>query len=295
MAVVNVVVIHGIGDLRTTTRSYSQPLQEKIRRHFGVSDPEALAFHEVNWSDIGDAEENDLIRNKYVLPDATLPGARSIWPPNHALGEVLDSMFNASEQARRFLLTGVGDVLIYLTAKGGNAIRQRLLDVILGLRDTLHTQDPRRSTHYVSIVAHSLGSVVAYDTCALLATELRDQVQGLGLSHFFTMGSPLALFTLLQFGGKAMHYAERGVYLDRPDGSGEWLNFYDQQDPIAFPLKHVYPPLPGVAGRTYTIQDLRVQTGTFHAHTNYFENDRIASEIAKRLRVDYHKDLETHA
>ncbi len=290
MAVVNVVVIHGIGDLRTTGQSYSQPLQDKIRQYLGMADPDALAFHEVNWSDIGDAEENDLIRNKYVLPDAIFPGAGSIWPPNHALGEVLDSVLNASEQARRFLLTGVGDVLIYLSTKGGNAIRQRMIDVILTLRDTLRAQDPTRSTHYVSIVAHSLGSVVAYDTCALFANELRDRVQGLGLSHFFTMGSPLALFTLLQYGGEATHYANRGVYLDRPDRSGEWLNFYDQQDPIAFPLKHVYPPLPGVACREYTIQDIRVQTGTFHAHTNYFKNDRIASEIAKRLRLDYQKD-----
>ena len=290
MAVVNVIVIHGIGDLRKADQPYSQPLQDNIRKHFGVDAPDALAFHEVNWSDIGDEEENELIRRKKVLPDATLPGAGSLWPLNHALGEVLDSMLNASEQARRFMLTGVGDALIYLTSKGGTAIRQRLIDVVLNVREQVMAQYPERTNHYVTIVAHSLGSVVAYDTCALLASELREQVSGLGLSHFITMGSPLALFTLLQYGGRATHYARRGVYLDRPDASGQWLNFYDQQDPIAFPLKHVYPPLPGVPGRTYTIQDQRVQTGTFHAHTNYFNNDRIAAEIAKRLRIDYEQD-----
>ena len=289
MAVVNVVVIHGIGNLRKSKESYSQPLQDNIRKHFGVTEPDALAFHEVNWSDIGDEEENDLIVNKKVLPDATLPGAGSIWPPNHALGEVLDSGLNVSEQARRFMLTGVGDVLIYLTSKGGQLIRQRLIDAIVGVREEVE-RHRTKETQYLSIVAHSLGSVVAYDTCALLATELREQVAGLGLSHFFTMGSPLALFTLLQFGGKATHYAARGVHLDRPDGSGEWLNFYDQQDPIAFPLRHVYPPQPGVRGREYTIKDQRVQTGTFHAHTNYFANQMIAKEIAKRLRKDYLKD-----
>jgi hypothetical protein len=290
MAVVNVVVIHGIGDLRKKGESYSQPLQENIRKHFGVADPDALAFHEVNWSDIGDEAENDLILNKHVLPDASLPGAGSIWPPNHALGEVLDSALNVSEQARRFMLTGVGDVLIYLTEKGGNAIRQRMIDTILAVRDEVMSQNPTRDKHYVTIIAHSLGSVVAYDTCALLATKLRKEVKGLGLSHFITMGSPLALFSLLQYGGQTMHYAERGVFLDRPDGSGSWLNFYDQQDPIAFPLTHVYPPLPGKPGRTYQIQDLRVQTGTFHAHMNYFKNERIAKYIAKRLKADYQKD-----
>lgn len=290
MAVVNVVVIHGIGDLRKKDESYSYPLQENIRKHFGVADADALKFHEVNWSDIGDEAENDLILNKHVLPDALLPGAGSIWPPNHALGEVLDSALNVSEQARRFMLTGVGDVLIYLTEKGGNAIRQRMIDTILAVRDEAMAGNPTRDTHYVTIIAHSLGSVVAYDTCALLATKLRKEVKGLGLSHFFTMGSPLALFTLLQYGGQTTHYAERGVLLDRPDGSGSWLNFYDQQDPIAFPLTHVYPPIPGKPGRTYKIQDLRVQTGTFHAHTNYFKNERIAKHIAKRLKADYQKD-----
>lgn len=289
MAVVNVIVIHGIGNLRVANAAFSQPLQQRIRNHFGNFDPAAIEFHEVNWSDIGDAEETDLIENKHVLPDASLPGAASYWPLNHAIGEVLDSVTNISEQARRFLLLSVGDVLIYLTKPGGEQIRQRLIDKIVAVREKLVREQPRRQ-HYVSIVAHSLGSVVAYDVCALFGTRYRDAVAGLGLSSFFTLGSPLALFTLMQYGGAAPHYAQRGVFLDRPDGSGQWINFYDQQDPIAFPLRDVYPPLIGVPGRDYVIRDRRVQTGTFHAHLNYFNNDTIAREIAFQLRSDYEKD-----
>lgn len=290
MAVVNVIVIHGIGNIRGENVAYSQPLQDRIRKHFGIADPHAIAFHEVNWSDIGAAEEMDLINNKHVLPDASLPGAGSLWPPNHALGEVLDSVTNISEQARRFLLLSVGDVLIYLTKAGGELIRKRLMDKIVEVRDLVFSELPRREQRYLSIVANSLGSVVTYDVCALFGTRYRDVVSGLGLSHLFTMGSPLALFTLMQYGGAATHYARRGVYLDRPDGSGCWINFYDQQDPIAFPLRDVYPPLVGVPGREYTIDDRRVQTGTFHAHVNYWNNDVIAREIAFRLRGDYEKD-----
>ena len=289
MSVVNVIVIHGIGNLRAASATYSQPLQERIRKYFGSADPDAIAFHEVNWSDIGGAEEMDLINNKHVLPDASLPGAGSLWPPNHAIGEVLDSFTNISEQARRYLLLSVGDALIYLTKPGGEQIRQRLIDKVIAVREQLIRERPGRQ-QYVSIVAHSLGSVVAYDVCALFGTRYRDAVKGLGLSNFFTMGSPLALFTLMQYGGAAPHYADRGVFLDRPDGSGRWINFYDQQDPIAFPLRDVYPPLIGVPGRDYVIRDRRVQTGTFHAHVNYFTNDVVAREIAYCLRVDYEKD-----
>lgn len=285
MTVIDVIVIHGIGELRKRGQSYSAPLQAKIRKHFG-SDADALAFHEVNWSDIGDAEENDLILNHRVLPDASVPGADALWPPQYVAGEVLDSLFNVSEQVRRFLLIGVGDVMVYLTPKGGDLIRQRLIDAILHVRQQALARDPQR-THYVSLIAHSLGSVIAYDVCALLGTKYRDQVAGLGLANMFTMGSPLALFSLLEYGGTPARYSQRGVYLDRPDG--EWINFYDQQDPIAFPLRYVYPPQPNTPGRTYTIQDRRVQTGTFHAHTKYFTNDVVAHEIAKRLRREYER------
>jgi len=290
MAIVNVIIIHGIGDLRANGEGYSAPLQHNIRQAFGVHDPDALAFHEVDWSDIGNEDQLDLINNKHVLPPATLPDLRTIIEsPKEAVGETIDSVFNLSAQARRFLLTGVGDVLVYLTDAGGEQIRQRLLDTIFTVRANLQRQYPREQ-HYITIVAHSLGSVIAYDVCALLGTMLRSEVRGLGLSHFFTLGSPLALFSLLRFGDEIKRYAKRGVYLDRPDQSGRWLNFYDQQDPLAFLLRDVYPPLPNVPGRMYTIQDVRVQTGTLSAHTHYFANRRIALAIARSLRADYHKD-----
>lgn len=291
MAIVNVIVIHGIGDLRENGSSYSAPLQRNIRRAFGTDDPNVIQFHEVNWSDIGNQDQLDLINRKHVLPAATMPDLRTtLESPFDAAGEVADSVFNVSEQARRFLLTGVGDVLVYLTDAGGKQIRQRMIDVILDVRASLLRQYPQREQHYISIVAHSLGSIIAYDVCALLGTVLSSEIKGVGLSHFFTLGSPLALFSLLQFGDEAMRYAKRGVYLDRPDQSGRWINFYDQQDPLAFLLRDVYPPLPDTPGRSYTIEDMRVQTGTFNAHTRYFPNRRVASTIARYLRADYQKD-----
>ena len=288
MAVVNVVVIHGIGALRETGSQYSSALQHNIRKHFGVADPEALEFHEVDWSDIGDAAENELISEKQVIPRNAIP--RPLLPLRHGLGEVADKLLDASGQFRRFLLTGVGDVMIYLTARGEREIQYRLIKTILDIRAALNATDPRRP-RYISIIAHSLGSVVAYDVAARLAGEYSELVTGLGLSHFFTLGSPLALFSLLEYRDPDQtHYRDRGVLLDRPDRGGEWLNFYDQQDVAAFLLEHVYPPRPDIPGRHYTIQDLRVQTGTFHAHTSYWANQEIAKQIAKRLRADYEKD-----
>ena len=288
MAVVNVIVIHGIGALRKAGTQYSLPLQQNIRKHFGITDPEALRFHEVDWSDIGDALENELIDDKQVIPRNQWP--RPWLPLRHGIGEVLDKLLGVSVEFRRFLLTGVGDTLIYRTPRGEREIQYRLIKTILQVRTELGATDPHRP-RYVSIIAHSLGSVIAYDVAARLAGEYSERVAGLGLSHFFTLGSPLALFSLLAYRNPdETHYSERGVLLDRPDRSGEWLNFYDQQDVASFLLEKVYPPRPDVPGRHYTIQDIRVQTGTFHAHTNYWTNDDVAKAIAKRLRADYEKD-----
>lgn len=288
MAVVNVIIIHGIGALRKAGTQYSTALQDNIRRHFGVDDPNALAFHEVDWSDIGDAIENELIEEKGVIPRNDL--SQPWLPLRHGIGEVLDRLTGASVDLRRFLLTGIGDTMIYSTARGEHEIQYRLVKAILDVRTKLRATDPKRP-RYVSLIAHSLGSVIAYDVAARLAGEYSELVSGLALSHFFTLGSPLALFSLLAYRNPGeTHYSERGVLLDRPDESGVWLNFYDQQDVASFLMEKVYPPLPQVRGRHYTIEDIRVQTGTFHAHTNYWANPEVARRIAVFLREDYEKD-----
>ena len=288
MAIVNVIIIHGIGALRKAGTQYSSTLQRNIRKHFDLDDPDAIEFHEVDWSDIGDALEAELLNVKQVVPQNQWP--RPWFPLRHGIGEVLDKLFGVSVEFRRFLIDGVGDTLIYRTPRGEREIQYRLIRTILAIRSILGATDPRQP-RYVSIIAHSLGSIVAYDVAARLATEYSELVSGLGLSHFFTLGSPLALFSLLEYRNpNESHYSERGVLLDRPDKSGVWLNFYDQQDVASFLLEKVYPPKPDIPGRHYTIQDIRVQTGTFHAHTNYWQNDDVALKIAEQLRKDYDTD-----
>lgn len=288
MAVVNVIIIHGIGALRKGGTQYSSALQQNIRKHFAIDNPEALRFHEVDWSDIGDVLETELLNVKQVIPRNSWP--RPWFPLRHGIGEALDKLFGVSVEFRRFLIDGVGDTLIYRTPRGEREIQYRLIRAILAIRSGLGATNPQQP-RYVSIIAHSLGSIVAYDVAARLATEYSELVSGLGLSHFFTLGSPLALFSLLEYRNPDQsHYSERGVLLDRPDKSGVWLNFYDQQDVASFLLGKVYPSKPDVPGRHYTIQDIRVQTGTFHAHTNYWQNDDVARRIAEHLRKDYDKD-----
>ena len=143
---------------------------------------------------------------------------------------------------------------------------------------------------YVSIIAHSLGSVIAYDVAARLASEYSELVSGLALSHLFTLGSPLALFSLLAYRNPGeTHYSERGVLLDRPDQSGVWLNFYDQQDVASFLLEKVYPPGQMCAGDTIRSRIFGCRPGR-SMPTPTTGQIRSCSADCGALREDYEKD-----
>jgi len=100
------------------------------------------------------------------------------------------------------------------------------------------------------LISHSLGSIIAsnyvYDLQnGKLPARIRDRikrsdsplVQGHTLTHFYTMGSPIALWT--------MRYKDFGRPIDFPPQIlrehglpyGEWVNFYDKDDIVAYPLK----------------------------------------------------------
>jgi hypothetical protein len=104
------------------------------------------------------------------------------------------------------------------------------------------------------IVAHSLGTIIASnyvwdlqhlnDENSSLPEHLREAmddsplVSGETLTLFYTLGSPIAMWSL--------RYEDFGVPICVPSPKlqeyypnlrGEWVNFYDKDDPIAYPLK----------------------------------------------------------
>ncbi|WP_219835031.1 chemotaxis protein [Paenibacillus sp. R14(2021)] len=98
------------------------------------------------------------------------------------------------------------------------------------------------------IIAHSLGTIIAsnffYD---LQHRKMRPKassfihacgsrlVNGETLTHFYTMGSPIALWTM-RFEHFGLPIAVPAPRLQNR-GFGEWVNFYDKDDLIAYPIK----------------------------------------------------------
>jgi len=105
----------------------------------------------------------------------------------------------------------VGDFVRYMVDEGVRARVQEAVRTVF-LADT--------STD-VSIVAHSWGTVVAYDVLHLLA---RQQPQ-FRCTNFVTLGSPLWLEPVRQI------LADRGQH-EKPANTGRWINAYNTLDPV---------------------------------------------------------------
>ena len=82
------------------------------------------------------------------------------------------------------------------------------------------------------LIAHSMGSIIAYDVLRDLGRQDRD----FPIHRFVTIGSPLGLFEV-----KNRVYTERIAFSDVPvrtptvvtDG---WVNYADRWDPVAFDI-----------------------------------------------------------
>lgn len=238
---------------------------------------EIVTFEHVNYSHIGHEEEVRLF-NVYEKETAKL------YNFVYRLSKV-----SGLDKVRRQIITSVGDVMVYLSDYWGEQIRGMLVEKI----------NPYiKSGDAVSLIAHSLGSVVAFDT---LYYNIRNnpewQAARFRPANLFTMGSPLALFSMdldRETGAQKEKFRE-GAEPEMPDipdsptlkllhDDGVWYNFLDAQDIIAYPLGALFE------GK-FKVDDIVVQTGTNprKAHDGYWENDEVVDVVSARLKMDFQR------
>jgi hypothetical protein len=227
---------------------------------------EIITFDRVNYSMIGDEAQTRLL-------DAYAQETDKLYNFVYRLNRMA-----GLDKIRKQIITSVSDVMVYKSEVWSTEIQKMVLDKI----------DPYvGSGDSVSIVAHSLGSVVAFDTLHDNAESYPKWVEaGFKPTNLFTMGSPIALFTLdldRQI-DKHAHDEDDGTHFDLVQGDGVWYNFLDAQDLIAYPLEILFKD-------KFTLEDIVVQTGTNprKAHDGYWDNDEVTDFIAGRLKLDYQR------
>jgi hypothetical protein len=234
---------------------------------------EVITFERVNYSMIGDDAQLRLMSAYEQETDKLYNFSYRI------------SQFAGLDKIRRQIITSVSDVMVYKSKTWQGEIQQLVVDKI----------DPYIGTgDSVSIIAHSLGSVVSFDT---LHENVNNNPKwksiGFRPTNLFTMGSPIALFTLdldrdLDF--RLPSQSADGNQIDDDHhheivrDEGVWYNFLDAQDLIAYPLEILFKDI-------FVLEDIVVQTGTNprKAHDGYWENDEVADFIAGRFKLDFQR------
>ncbi len=277
-----VLLVHGIGDQKPDWASGSIPAIarriDRAARALPVSgSPQAPVAHiqAAYWAPILQDRQRILATILQRAPDLEL---KSVLPWD------LWKRFMAwlRQKERRFVAESVGDVIGYRDPTAAALIQHSLMGSLDALAQR-YSPRPDGSKIALTIVAHSLGSVIASDF--IWDQTRKRQADGqsgfhpfFALRNFFTIDSPLALFSLSYGAPEAFN---KPIAMEDP--AGRWVNIYDKDDPIAMPLKAL-----NAAYDAAVLADAEVQAGMYlQAHTRYFTHGRTLDIIARKVALDH--------
>lgn len=130
-------------------------------------------------------------------------------------------------------------------------------------------EDPATTTgQHTIIVAHSLGSVIAFDYIMRFRPPLCLD-PAVTVDSFITLGSPIPLFT------SAMGHPDSDLVL--PDNIKRWVNIRSPRDGVARPMKPFFRNIP-IDERLVTTKFLPIP-----AHSAYWTNPQTANIIAAEV------------
>jgi hypothetical protein len=261
-----IVFVHGIGEQQPNSYiAFGERLRgayEYILKNNGKLKPtlESFQWEEAYWADITQPDQQEM-----------------------------KSKTGMQGKLRQFSIGSIGDVIAYSKLpyppdKYGE-IQKRFADTINKLSQSAYKNSDKQAS--LTIIAHSLGSVIASDGIYDL-TSTKRLPQNLTLDNLFTMGSPIALYGL--------RYGLSNF--TRPVHPKLWINFYYPQDLIAFPLKSLNTAYasavtednaltPGggtgfVSGLIRQFQAMLPLVGVA-SHSWYFTDTRVINRIAQSL------------
>lgn len=274
-----VAIIHGIG---RTEADFADGMMADLRRKFTAAGGAAsdLVMAPVFWSPVTQGQEDALSRR-------TKQGGPLAW-----------------NRLREFMVSFAGDAIAYQPAPGNRDVYEQVHQVVARTLRSLSGEAGPAAP--LCVVSHSLGTIVASNYFYDVQTQPRRKIvpdrvlaemgqspleKGETLAFFYTLGSPIALWSL--------RYADFGAPLRMPAPDlarhwpglrGEWINFYDKDDVIGYPLKTVN----AAYGEAVT-EDRAVGVGSFltgwtpASHVGYWTDGKVTGPIAASLAAAWKK------
>lgn len=225
------------------------------------------------------------------------------------------------------ILEFVGDAALYLSRHVGTQVVQKFKDQALGVLRGAKTSDR------LHIITHSWGTVILFDILFArrweepsLEIEIRESVKqlrnilfgidphpesGIPIASIQTMGSPLALFSLLKISGNINGVSTHDLTPELTNLLENlyqlrqkpipWRNFAHPGDPFAYPLEGIIPMLLSNSKRYVEIQDVITDKGNIlnrpfnqkllpllwggEAHGSYWDNPLVSKTISEVIRA----------
>lgn len=244
-----VIGIHGLKNKPAKdllARWWAMSLQEGLRRNHGLAPP--LAFELVYWADVqysAPIPEAD-IENPYIAADGQGSLLRYDGSARDTVRAIAEKWGGRTIDKGKDLI-GLGEQVDRLLGIAFDDLRDyyRKADVRNRVRDRLTHALQRHEDKNICLIAHSMGSIIAYDVLRML--EQRPP----SIDHFVTIGSPLGLPIVTQ------HVREEFSNTTVPRQVRQWTNLADPCDKVVLDcsLTDDYQPAPG---------GMRVQNDLIH-------------------------------
>lgn len=268
-----IAIIHGMGNQK---QDFADEMIDLIKNRFSlkianiVPNPSSfLVFQPIQWSSIFEEREEKLFKDVVLENELNFKGLR------------------------KFTIQYVGDVIAYQQVETSKQNYERVHEYIGKHLNIISSKAGLDAP--LCVISHSLGSVIAsnyfYDLQAKMnsvtsiVNESSPLEKGQTLTLFYTLGTALPLWSLrYHHFNRPINIPSRELQQYYPGLKGEWINFYDKDDVLGFPLREV--------DQTYydaVTEDRQVNIGGLltswnpFCHTGYFKNGEVVEHIVDGL------------
>lgn len=264
-----VIIVHGMGNQH---RDYAETFVRLLKNSYvevaEVASPDLhLAIEPVFWADVFEGREKvlfDSIVSPYGLH---------------------------YEELRKFVIHYMADAIAYQPVDS----KQQNYDAVHAtISQTLHLLSAAVGQNApLCVISHSLGTVIAsnffYDrqyhpTRNSLPSDASSPLErGETLTLFYSFGTTLPLWSLrYRDFDKPIQVPIDGIRAMYPGIDGEWINFYDKDDVLAYPLRGVNP-----AYEKAVREDFEVHVGDWKTGWNPFchRGYMTSPDVARRIAI----------
>ena len=302
---VAVAVVHGIGDQETERlpgedgeevivgfeRRIKKKIHDRCRDECGPHVEDEIVIEGVHWADVLNEKQLELQESIFV-----------------------DETSFLNKKIRDVAVRLAGDAIAYQDSKSW--VYREVHTVFAKTLKRLAKKTAPNAP--LCIIAHSLGTIVTsnylydlqvdepYRQSKTIPQKAREVMgdnptpleRGHTVSLLYTLGSPLALWSILyeDFGVPIIFPPPRWMHSD-VGLPHEWVNYYDKDDVIGYPLRNLYETQNAKRARegkekrilSEVLRDEQVNVGGWFksatplSHMMYWEDNDVVEPIAKKL------------